>query len=439
MMRRLLITSGLALTLVLLNGGAAGARDSRRPPPLPTTSALSAATTTSSGTPLLPGEATWSSGAPSFDFGTNDTVDYAEPSVNELPSVQADLKAGGLTLMRVWGYSGNIGSTPLQRAQVAQNSGMTCMFMLGSTQSLSWLENTVNTVKSYCPYFEFGNEPSDLTAYTKQWITMIPKLRAIDPTGLFGGPAFFYTYVSYFLQQTKAAGVLPDFITWHDYPCEAYTSQSKCLADTVTKFTADQDGALAAEQQILGYTLPTGVSEYNFDAGSGTLGAWGDNANFMTSFTNTAIDTFVKDGFSFACQFTTLNYSGYGYLDMFSDSPPYGPKPQFTAMAAEVTKYHSLSTKVLVPSNGSALKGTAAVLDAAAAGASPVTGVTFDLSGGSLPKPVVVGTAIPTLYGWIAFWNTTTVANGTYSLQSVATDTGGTTATSPKITVTVSN
>jgi hypothetical protein len=158
----------------------------------------------------------------------------------------------------------------------------------------------------------------------------------------------------------------------------------------------------------------------------------------MTSFTNTAIDTFVKDGFSFACQFTTLNYSGYGALDMFSDTAPYRPKPQFTAMAAEVAKYHSLSTQVLVPSNGATLSGTA-VLDAAAAGPSPVTGVTFDLSGGSLPKPVVVGTAIPTLYGWIAFWNTTKVANGTYSLQSVATEKGGTTATSPKISVTVSN
>jgi hypothetical protein len=51
----------------------------------------------------------------------------------------------------------------------------------------------------------------------------------------------------------------------------------------------------------------------------------------------------------------------------------------------------------------------------------------------------VVGTATPTFYGWVAEWNTTGVPNGTYTLQSVATETGGTTATSPAITVTVAN
>jgi hypothetical protein len=39
----------------------------------------------------------------------------------------------------------------------------------------------------------------------------------------------------------------------------------------------------------------------------------------------------------------------------------------------------------------------------------------------------------------IALWNTTDVPNGAYTLQSVATQTGGTTATSPGITVTLAN
>ena len=46
---------------------------------------------------------------------------------------------------------------------------------------------------------------------------------------------------------------------------------------------------------------------------------------------------------------------------------------------------------------------------------------------------------VATIYGWIAFWNTTPVANGPYTLQSVATETGGTTAMSPPIDVTVAN
>jgi hypothetical protein len=97
-----------------------------------------------------------------------------------------------------------------------------------------------------------------------------------------------------------------------------------------------------------------------------------------------------------------------------------------------------LHTAVLVPSNGATLSGSAAVLDASATGTSDVTSVQFEVTGGSLSNRVVE-TATATLYGWIGFWNTTTVPNGTYTLQSVATEVGGTTAKSPGITVTVSN
>jgi hypothetical protein len=97
-----------------------------------------------------------------------------------------------------------------------------------------------------------------------------------------------------------------------------------------------------------------------------------------------------------------------------------------------------LHTAVLVPSTGATLSGTAGVLDASAEGTADVTSVQFEVTGGSLSNQVV-GTATATIYGWIALWNTTSVPNGTYTLQSVATEVGGTTATSPGITVTVNN
>ena len=96
-----------------------------------------------------------------------------------------------------------------------------------------------------------------------------------------------------------------------------------------------------------------------------------------------------------------------------------------------------LNTQVLIPSDGATVSGST-VLDAAASGTSDVTGVQFEVTGGSLSNQVV-GTATPTLYGWIATWDTTTVPNGSYTLNSVATETGGTIATSQGITVTVTN
>jgi outer membrane protein assembly factor BamB len=106
-----------------------------------------------------------------------------------------------------------------------------------------------------------------------------------------------------------------------------------------------------------------------------------------------------------------------------------------------VSAYAPLRSQVLVPSNGSSVDGTSA-LDASATPGVTVSGVQFVLSGGTLSDQVVA-TATPTLYGWVAGWDTTTVPNGTYTLQSVATSTGPlsstVTVTSPGITVTVNN
>ena len=80
----------------------------------------------------------------------------------------------------------------------------------------------------------------------------------------------------------------------------------------------------------------------------------------------------------------------------------------------------------------------AAILDASAADAPGVTNVVFELSGNGLSDQVIA-TATPTIYGWLAQWNTATVPNGTYTLQSVATDAANSTETSNPITVTVNN
>ena len=92
-------------------------------------------------------------------------------------------------------------------------------------------------------------------------------------------------------------------------------------------------------------------------------------------------------------------------------------------------------TSVALPSNGATVSG-GQWLDAGAS--SGVTKVQYELTGGTL-NDTVIATATPTIFGWIAGWNTTAVPNGTYTLQSVASYTGGVAGTSPGVTVTVSN
>jgi hypothetical protein len=93
------------------------------------------------------------------------------------------------------------------------------------------------------------------------------------------------------------------------------------------------------------------------------------------------------------------------------------------------------TTYVGIPSNNATISGTQ-LLDA---GASPgVTQVQYEVTGGTLNHSVI-GTATPTYYGWLANWNTTTVPNGVYTLQSVASYGGEVSGTSAPITVTVQN
>jgi hypothetical protein len=95
------------------------------------------------------------------------------------------------------------------------------------------------------------------------------------------------------------------------------------------------------------------------------------------------------------------------------------------------------TTTVGLPGNGATVSGSQ-WLDA---GASPgVASVKYVISGGpnNLVDTLISGST-PTYIGWIGAWNSTTVPNGTYTLQSVATYAGGVNGTSPGITITVSN
>jgi hypothetical protein len=94
------------------------------------------------------------------------------------------------------------------------------------------------------------------------------------------------------------------------------------------------------------------------------------------------------------------------------------------------------STSVIIPSTGATQSGTAALLDATST--ADVTSVSYKLSGGTLSNKVIA-TGTASLYGWLATWDTTSVPDGSYTLQSVGSVAGGATVTSAQITIDVSN
>jgi lysophospholipase L1-like esterase len=140
-------------------------------------------------------------------------------------------------------------------------------------------------------------------------------------------------------------------------------------------------------------------------------------------------------GYLFELNTTTVPDGSYTLQSIASDSAGntgFSPGVQVTIDNPPPT------TSVIIPSSsGVALSGSA-LLDATAADVGGVAKVQFALTGGSLDQ-TVVGTGVPTLYGYLFELNTTTVPDGSYTLRSIASDSAGNTGFSPGVGVTINN
>ena len=88
---------------------------------------------------------------------------------------------------------------------------------------------------------------------------------------------------------------------------------------------------------------------------------------------------------------------------------------------------------VVLPSTGSYLHGIA-TLDGLASDVIGISSLKFEITGGGLTNDVVA-TGSPTIYGYVASWNTSSVSDGTYALQAVACNSAGNCSVSQGITV----
>ncbi len=94
-------------------------------------------------------------------------------------------------------------------------------------------------------------------------------------------------------------------------------------------------------------------------------------------------------------------------------------------------------TEVARPRSGTRLSG-GQWLSASASDNYGVTRVEFHLTGGSFNQ-ALIAVAQPFPYGWLAGWDTRSVPNGTYTLQSFAYNPGGRVARSSPVAVVVAN
>lgn len=111
-----------------------------------------------------------------------------------------------------------------------------------------------------------------------------------------------------------------------------------------------------------------------------------------------------------------------------------------TPLAAEDTRrglFPSIQSSVGVPADFAIVSGTQ-VLDAGVFVSTAGTKVQFRITGGSSHRTLVVAARYSRV-GWIAYWDTTTVADGSYEMQSVLVYPNRSRAAGAPISVTVEN
>jgi hypothetical protein len=375
----------VAVVLVaLVGGGAAVARlvgggDNTNPGP----PATWAPTTPP---PLLPGETLWH-GIPSMLWGTNDTQNWdAEKNLITIPAIQQQAKADHLALIRTWLFENDlVTNQPVtdayqrSKVQAAQNTGAKLLCELPTGNSMAYDEHMVQLFAGKCSYYEFMNEPDNeqvpVATYIQKWSSEIPRLRAIDPHALFAGPAATtpqysqctyaadntVCYMQKALQGMALSKVLPDFVTFHWYPCweesadscmakaDSYGDQVTMVRDWMTQYF----GAAGAR-------MPIGVTEWNADP-SAPMPNYTKDACWIAQYSVTALKSMARAGASFANQFDLANTGGYGSDDMVDVTKNGAAKPQYVALLRlmeSVSPYGELPTPPLAftpPANCPAL------------------------------------------------------------------------------------
>lgn len=151
--------------------------------------------------------------------------------------------------------------------------------------------------------------------------------------------------------------------------------------------------------------------------GSAQVGLYGAPFNWDTST--------VKDG-SY-----TLTAKAYDSNNLSATSPTVSVSVANTACLLQILS--ATNMYIALPHDNDTVSGTA-TLDAGANYSNNITTVDYYLNGSTY-----LGRAQPTIYGYIYWWDTTKVANGSYQLTVKGTNSDGHIYTSQPVTVNVSN
>ncbi len=211
-----------------------------------------------------------------------------------------------------------------------------------------------------------------------------------------------------------------------------------CVLTAKARDAATNEGTSAAVNVTIDNTAPT-VSITSptggYVQGTVQITATASDTNgvkqveFFVDGTSIGVDTNGADGWSVSWNTTTYADGSYSLTAKATDNAGH----ESTSTPASVTVDNTAPTvSITSPANGELVSGTVQIT-ATASDTNGVKQVEFFVDGAS------IGVDTNGADGWSVNWNTTTYADGSYSLTAKATDNAGHESTSTPVSVTVDN
>ena len=300
---------------------------------------------------LLPGQVN-KNGVSNFLFGTNLGQSVAQQTVFNTSSIQQQIKNAGFAVMRIGNMAGKSNAFIDASIAAVQACGCAALIVLDLT-NLSANQAVVSYVGNRCSLYEVGNEPNgavggNLTGtqyYTTCWSPQVASLRALAPAGAFFiGPAITKaglsgSFITDWLTLCQANNLLPDAVSFHDYPGTGFQDQNNVPQPTV--YSTDYTTIDGQVNGVLGHSLPVCLTEWNISSANNQP-AFTTQPSFVTSWVHGAIDAMVSSGYALCCQFEAGTGEGHGSLDLIQTGyPGFPPGADYQPIVDKYLQYMS--------------------------------------------------------------------------------------------------
>ncbi|HYK85983.1 MAG TPA: hypothetical protein VEV19_11485 [Ktedonobacteraceae bacterium] len=250
-------------------------------------------------------------------FGTNLSLYDSNDQVLQSASTRSQLAQMHFRIIRMPVRPTLSNATEIQAAQAIRSMGAYALVVLRGAVDNNVLADDIRIIQDmnsvygrFTVFYEYGNEEDllgiDVNHYIASWNAIVPQLKRVALNGQFIGPVNYQYDQNYLATFLQNANPRPDEISWHEYTCDASSSDATCLSN-IDYWTNHIANARATMQATLHTVLPIMITEWNYAPNANANDGKINDGNFMSTWTTKALQTLAANRIFASMQYTSTN------------------------------------------------------------------------------------------------------------------------------------